>query len=223
MLDQEIAGQATQTLSLGSDQTTVTPTGTTPEQVIKDLQDQIRRYQGTQSAADRAVAQMGKQKSELEQQLQDARSAAETVQKSFTESEARVQDMQAKLEELIKFKSSSESLEFELNRMKIVAPMCAANPEIALLVETNALPNTQTIEEFKAAMEKIAAGLSTSAQTKAQAMLTGAYVPVNPANQNEDPDEIEKRGYDLIAAHKSEEGIALVERAAELRKARQQQ
>ena len=99
-------------------------------------------------------------------------------------------------------------------RMRVAAVMAGTTPAISLLVETGALPQAENIDDFRAALERIASGIGQAASDTARQMLTGTH----PNIQGTTPtaDSLLAEADRLLKDGKYEEGIALHTQALNL-------
>jgi phage shock protein A len=183
------------------------PTGTDAGQAAallaenKDLKDQLTRLRGTQGSQDRALEHSRTSEAELKAKLTDIEVAHKTVLTDLEQFKATNAALTEKLNTLTPLESQVTQLSAQAERYRIAASMAGTSPAISLLVETGALPQTETTEDFKAALEKIAGGLSTYAGQQATQMLSGGR-PSSPPAVDETPDSLMEKSMKLMNSGK---------------------
>lgn len=197
-----------------------TPTGQTGEldkatAELAKAKEQITRLQGTQASNDRALQALRTEKEKLVAELAEYQTAVTARDADLALTQQSLTELQTKTAELESLQAQTTAAQAEIERLKVVAEFSAINPTIALLAKTNALPKTETLDEFTAALKTISEGIGASAVTQATEILSGAKPTPAPANQ--DADALEAEGYELIARQKDEEGLKLIKKALALR------
>jgi len=208
------------TISNSTTSAVATPTGQTGELEstkveLAKAKEQITRLQGTQASNDRALQALRTEKDKLVADLAEFQTAVTARDADLAITKQSLTELQTKTAELETLKAQTEAAQAEIERLKVVAEFSAGNPTIALLAKTNALPKTETLEEFTAALKTISEGIGASAVTQATQLLSGAKPTPKPAEQ--DADALEAEGYALIARQKDEEGLKLIKKAMALR------
>jgi len=135
----------------------------TTTQELNALRVQHDRLKGTQSATDRA-------RTELQAQLEAATQQVATlqpVQQSYNELQTRFADVQNQAAQV-------PQLQTELERMRVVSEYAAQTPAMAVLAANNALPQADTIEDFRAKLDAMAQGLNAMTANGVMQTLQGA-------------------------------------------------
>lgn len=218
-MSEETTGQGLDT-TLGTIAGAATPTGQTGElestkAELAKAKEQIARLQGTQASNDRALQALRTEKEKLVAELAEFQTAVKARDDDLAITKQSLTELQTKTTELEALKAQIATAQAEVERLKIVAEFSASNPTIALLAKTNALPKTETLEEFTAALKTISEGIGASAATQATQLLSGAKLP--PKHADQDADALEAEGYELIARQKDEDGLKLIKKAMALR------
>lgn len=217
----EVTGQGPDTtIGALTNMSVATPTGQTGEHELTKAElakarEQITRLQGTQASNDRALQALRTEKDKLVAELAEYQTAVTARDTDLAATRQSLTELQTKTAELETLKAQTIAAQAEIERLKIVAEFSASNPTIALLAKTNALPKTETLDEFKAALKTISESIGASAVTQATSILSGAKPTPKPTNQ--DADALEAQGYELIARQRDEEGLKLIKRAMALR------
>jgi chromosome segregation ATPase len=220
-MPEEVTGQGPDTtIGAITNGSIATPTGQTGELELTKAElakarEQITRLQGTQASNDRALQALRTEKDKLVAELAEFQTAVTARDTDLEATRQSLTELQTKTAELDTLKAQALAAQAEVERLKVVAEFSASNPTIALLAKTNALPKTETLEEFTAALKTISDGIGVSAVTQATELLSGAKPTPKPADQ--DADALEAEGYELIARQKDEEGLKLIKKAMALR------
>ena len=200
--------------------------GTTPTapvdngQLIADIQAKlseaettITRLRGTQSANDRTIGELKSQTSKLgdyEAQIKALEIERDTATQATVELTQKVQAVGTLTTEL-------ESLKERNNRLMIAASKASQSPIIAALIENNALPQADTVEDFTTALDSIIGRAGTQAANQAKEMLSGSRPVPNSAGDAESPIEMIRRGEQMVRDKKIDEGIALIQEGERLK------
>ena len=186
------------------------------EAKLTEANTNINRLRGTQSANDRTI---GEQKSEIEKlagtipDMEAQIKAYEDTQKSAS---TTISELQSKLTNGEALASELETLKASQNRLLIAAGK-AGNPIIAALINNNALPQAETDEAFTTALDNIIEGSQTQVQMQVQSTLQGTKpVPNQQGTGSETPEEMIKRGENLMRQKKVAEGLSLIQEAQKI-------
>jgi chromosome segregation ATPase len=198
-----------------------TPTGTSEGQATllsenKELKDTVARLRGTQSAQDRALENLRTSEVELKAQLADAQAARQALAAEKEQLTKHYSELNTKLETLAPLEAQVPQLQAQAERMRAAAILAGSNPAIALLVEANALPQAETLEEFQQSLTKIAGGLTGVAGNTAQKILEGGRAEPPPAVE-ESPEALDHQAMVFFNQGNLAEGIKARDRAMELR------
>lgn len=180
---------------------------------LTKLQEDNARLRGTQASLDRAKTDLTAQVKELETKVTDLSAALSGKTSDLNAATTTIASLQEQVQNLKGFETVATNLQGEVAKMKVVASMAGKNPAIALLAETGALPNADSIEDFQASLQKIADGLGGLTKSAVSEKLSGAIPSVTPAQGNETFEQLYQKGMELIGQRKGEEGLKLIEQA----------
>lgn len=201
-MSEETAGQGeTLTSNTGS-----ISTGATEAQLQQALST-IERLRGTQSSNDRELGRLRTREAELQQQLNDIEAARAAALTDLQKERASAETLTKRLSELSAVESSAEVAKAQAERMRLAAVMAGTTPAISLLVETNALPQADSLEAFQEALKRIADGIGQVADSRAREMLSGTHPDVG--GQKPTRESMVQEADRLMKAGKYEEAIAL--------------
>lgn len=209
-MTEEIAGQGE-----------TTPTSNVDSGRLRELESQlqeatrtIERLRGTQSSNDRELGRLRTRESELQQQLADIDAARAAALSDLTQERSSIESLNKRLGELSGIEQKVSVAQSEAERMRLAAILAGTTPAISLLVETNALPQAETVDAFKEALERIAAGIGQAASGQARQMLAGTHPDIPGAKPTREA--LLQEADRLLKAGKFNEAIALNTQALEL-------
>jgi chromosome segregation ATPase len=199
-----------------------TPTGNTDSGRLHELEGQlqeatrtIERLRGTQSSNDRELGRLRTREGELQQQLADIDAARSAALSDLTNERSGVELLKKRLGELSVVEESAKVAQSNAERMRLAAIMAGTTPAISLLVETNALPQADTTDAFKEALERIATGIGQVASGQARQMLAGTHPNVPGAKPTRDA--LLQEADRLLKAGEFEKAITMNTQALELK------
>lgn len=198
-MSEETAGQG------ASAPTSNTDAGQSDE--LKQALQTIERLRGTQSSNDRELSRLRAREAELNQRLIDIEAARAAAATDLQNQRALVETLNSRLSELGGVELQAKAALAQAEKMRLAAVMAGTTPAISLLVEANALPQVDAVEDFKAALERIASGIGQVAIDQARGMLQGTHpnVPGSKPTRESMLEQAEK----LIQEGKFDEGIKL--------------
>jgi chromosome segregation ATPase len=219
-MSEENAGQGTLDTTLGTvaaNSAAITPnaepssapTGQTPE-LSKELAEarlQIERLKGTQAANDRALAARQAQIDKLVAQAAEYEGAVKARDESLSLTVTELADLKTKTAELDNLQAQVAAAQYEVERLKVVAEYSAQNPMIAVLAKTGALPQAETLDDFRKGLDAIVSSMGGIAQQAIVQTLTGARKP--PAPVENDVASMQEEATRLIRAGRDEEAYEL--------------
>jgi len=178
----------------------------------------INRLRGTQSSNDRTIAE---QKSRMEvyaAQTSDMEAQLKAVSTDFGIAKTTIEQLTQQVGDFSVMSKSIETLQTQNNRLLIAASKAQQSPIIGALINNNALPTAETAEEFEAALDNIIAGAKEYAQIQVQSTLSGARPnPGAAGTGSESPEDMIRRGQDMMRHHNIDEGLNLIRRASEIK------
>ena len=122
---------------------------------LADAEATITRLRGTQSANDRTI---GEQKTLLAQhdgKFVDLEAQLKAVKTDYETASTTVADLNTKVQATGTLNAELEAMKQRNNRLLIAASKASQSPIIAALITNNALPQTETVEEFATALDAI--------------------------------------------------------------------
>lgn len=181
---------------------------------LAEYQKQIDRLKGTQSANDRALANAKAQLEEMAAKLAEYEGAVQARDESIKITSSELEQLKSKTSELDALQAQAQAAQAEIERLRVVAEFASTNPVVAILAKTNALPQTNTIEEFRAAVQTIVDSVGTTASQQVAQTLSGARKPPTPSTES--VVDLQEQATMLIRAGKQEEGLELWKKALAL-------
>jgi chromosome segregation ATPase len=184
---------------------------------LVDAEATITRLRGTQSANDRTI---GEQKTLLAQhdgKFVDLEAQLKAVKTDYETASTTVADLNTKVQAAGTLNAELEAMKQRNNRLLIAASKASQSPIIAALITNNALPQTETVEEFATALDAIIGQTKDQAFILAQGILAGSIPSPAAAGGADTPEAMIKRGEALIKNKKIAEGIAMIQQGEKLR------
>jgi paraquat-inducible protein B len=201
--------------------------GTTPtgegdagqlEAKLAEANRTIERLRGTQSANDRALADLRDSEKSLKTQLETISKERQDLESSFQAISEERDSLNEKVSELSGFQTEAESAKMRADMMRLAAVKAGENPAISILVKSGALPQADNLEDFEASLDEISENLGGIVSNQARQQLSGAR-PKNVTKVENTPESLEEESLRLLQAGNYDEGIKMHTQALELRMA----
>ena len=185
------------------------------QETLRQANQTIDRLRGTQSSNDRELGRLRTRETELQKSLNDLEASRSAALTDLEAERAAAAGLNQRLGELGESQRLAESAQATVDRLRLAAVMAGTNPAISLLVEANALPQAETLEEFQKSLERIAGGIGNVAASRARDMLSGAHPNVSGEGKPTRETMIAEADR-LMREGKLEESIVLHTQALEL-------
>jgi len=183
---------------------------------LKEHESTINRLRGTQSSNDRTIADYKSKIESATAKITDYESQINAVNTEFGSAKSTIEELTAKVSGFDELSVQIAKLKEDNTRVLIAASKAAQSPIVSALINNNALPVADTLEEFEKALDNIISGVSGEARIQAQGILAGSKP--NPKNIGgaESPDQLRREAQALILQKKIPEGLEMIRRAEEL-------